>query len=211
MYKPVMNENTPGVTSGQRGPTDHTIREQIILEANLHFSENGYGKTTVSELAKAIGFSKAYIYKFFESKEAIGMAICSQILGSIYDKAVTEVASGSSATDRLRRLFRTITTESVHLFFHNKQLYDIAIYSHSEKWPSSERYLGQIQGLLQDILLEGRASGEFERKTPLDETCRSIIQVMQPFMHPLMLQHNLEQLPDSLNEVTSLVLRSLAP
>jgi AcrR family transcriptional regulator len=32
----------------------------------------GYGKTTVADLAKAIGFSKAYIYKFFDSKQAIG-------------------------------------------------------------------------------------------------------------------------------------------
>ena len=44
--------------------------------ANEHFSRYGYEKTTVSDLAKAIGFSKAYIYKFFESKQAIGEMIC---------------------------------------------------------------------------------------------------------------------------------------
>ena len=40
----------------------------------------GYDKTTVSDLAKAIGFSKAYIYKFFDSKQAIGEAICARTL-----------------------------------------------------------------------------------------------------------------------------------
>lgn len=60
---------------GLRGPTDHCIRDQIVSAANEHFSHYGYGKTTVSDLAKAIGFSKAYIYKFFDSKQAIGEAI----------------------------------------------------------------------------------------------------------------------------------------
>ena len=36
-----------------------------------HFSRYGYEKTTVTDLAKAIGFSKAYIYKFFDSKQAV--------------------------------------------------------------------------------------------------------------------------------------------
>jgi AraC-like DNA-binding protein len=51
---------------GQRGPADHSIRDQIIDAAHAHFGHYGYGKTTVADLAKAIGFSKAYIYKFFD-------------------------------------------------------------------------------------------------------------------------------------------------
>jgi AcrR family transcriptional regulator len=62
--------------AGRRGPADHAIRQQIMDAADAHFARFGYGKTTVADLAKAIGFSKAYIYKFFESKQAIGEAIC---------------------------------------------------------------------------------------------------------------------------------------
>ncbi|MFP3617453.1 TetR/AcrR family transcriptional regulator, partial [Paraburkholderia sp. SIMBA_050] len=58
-----------------RGPADHDVRDQIVVAATEHFSRYGYEKTTVSDLAKAIGFSKAYIYKFFESKQAIGEMI----------------------------------------------------------------------------------------------------------------------------------------
>ena len=74
----------PSVSSpSARGPADHDIRDQIVAAANEHFSQYGYGKTTVSDLAKAIGFSKAYIYKFFESKQAIGEAICTNCLTEI--------------------------------------------------------------------------------------------------------------------------------
>ena len=71
-----MNEALPS-SAPSRGPAEHDVRDQIIEAADKHFSRYGYEKTTVSDLAKAIGFSKAYIYKFFDSKQAIGEAICS--------------------------------------------------------------------------------------------------------------------------------------
>ena len=42
-----------------RGPLDHSVREQIVEAAFEHFGHYGYEKTTVAELAKSIGFSKA--------------------------------------------------------------------------------------------------------------------------------------------------------
>ncbi|HEY7799341.1 MAG TPA: TetR/AcrR family transcriptional regulator, partial [Hyphomonadaceae bacterium] len=65
-----------------RGPADHAVRDQIIEAAHEHFSRFGYEKTTVSDLAKSIGFSKAYIYKFFDSKQAIGEAICAKTVNA---------------------------------------------------------------------------------------------------------------------------------
>jgi AcrR family transcriptional regulator len=44
-----------------------TASEQIVEAAFEHFGHYGYEKTTVAELAKSIGFSKSYIYKFFDS------------------------------------------------------------------------------------------------------------------------------------------------
>ena len=54
-----MNDDMNNSTT--RGPQDHEIRDQIINAATQHFGHYGYEKTTVSDLAKAIGFSKAYI------------------------------------------------------------------------------------------------------------------------------------------------------
>ncbi len=199
------------IPSGQRGPADHAIRLQIVGAAREHFSQYGYGKTTVSDLAKAIGFSKAYIYKFFNSKQAIGEAICAQCLEALTVAAENAIAQGHTATDKYRRFFKALVETSVDLFFSDRKLYDIAAYSAVEKWPSSTAHSGRMVDLLRTIILEGRESGEFERKTPLDETCRAIFQVMQPFTHPVMLEHNLDLIPDAQNEVSNLVLRSLAP
>ena len=48
-------------TAAGRGRADHEVRNQIVTAATEHFSRYGYEKTTVSDLAKTIGFSKAYI------------------------------------------------------------------------------------------------------------------------------------------------------
>lgn len=205
-----MNDNSTAV-AGLRGPAETVKRDAIVDAAKDHFSRYGYGKTTVSDLAKAIGYSKGYIYKFFESKQAIGEAICTGCLSAVMSAVDESLAGDMTATEKFRRLFKTIVEQSASLFFDERKLYDIAAVSSLENWNSSRTYLRDVANLLQAIILEGRESGEFERKTPLDETCRGILQVMQPFMNPVMLQHNLDVLPDAPNEVTSLVLRSLAP
>jgi len=196
---------------GLRGPIDTHKRDQIVAAAKDHFSLYGYSKTTVSDLAKAIGFSKGYIYKFFESKQAIGEAICTSCLNVVLTAAEQSVSHGQSATDKYRRLFKAIVENSVELFFTDRKLFDIATVSVTEGWASGQIYVAKVEQILRAIILEGRETGEFERKTPLDELCRGILHVMQPFMNPMMLQYNLDVLPEAPTEVTNLVLRSLAP
>lgn len=205
--------NQPSVSSPSvRGPADHDIRNQIVAAANEHFSQYGYGKTTVSDLAKAIGFSKAYIYKFFESKQAIGEAICTNCLTEIV--AAVEQAinvDGISPTERFRRLVKTLIAIGVSLFFNDRKLYDIAAFSASERWPSSQVYDARIKGFVAQIVREGRELGEFERKTPLDETVEAIHLALRPFINPLLLQYNLDVVEEAPSLISNLVLRSLMP
>lgn len=194
-----------------RGPADHSVREQIVEAAGEHFSHYGYDKTTVSDLAKAIGFSKAYIYKFFDSKQAIGEAICTQTLSAIVAAVDEAVAGASTPTEKFRRLFKALVATSVELFFNDRKLYDIAAHSAGEGWPSAIAYGKRIRQTLTEIIREGREKGEFERKTPLDETVHAIYLVMQPYANPLLLQYNLDLVEDAPTQLSNLVLRSLAP
>ena len=194
-----------------RGPADHTVREQIVEAAGEHFSRYGYAKTTVSDLAKSIGFSKAYIYKFFDSKEAIGEAICSKTLTGIVATVEEAVAGASTPTEKFRKMFKVLVATSVGLFFNDRKLYDIAAYAAGEQWPSCRAYNERIRQMLTEIVREGRERGEFERKTPLDETVQAIDLVMQPFVNPLLLQYNLDVAEQAPVQLANLVLRSLAP
>lgn len=197
--------------AGPRGPAEHSVRDQIVKAAHEYFAHYGYAKTTVADLAREIGFSKAYIYRFFESKQAIGEAICADCLDQLFVQVHGSVQEGRGATDKLRRFAKTVATAGVELFFADRKLYEIAALASSEKWAATQVYRERLQRLLEDILKEGRDSGEFERKTPLDETARSIFYALLPFVDPLFLERSVELLPDAQIEVTGLVLRSLAP
>src|SRR3989344_1540059 len=167
-------------TAAGRGPADHEVRNQIVTAATEHFSRYGYEKTTVSDLAKEIGFSKAYIYKFFESKQAIGEMICANCLSDIESEVRAAVAQADRPPEKLRRMFKAIVEE-------------------------------RLQALLRDVLQEGRQTGDFERKTPLDETTAAIHLVMRPYLNPLILQHSLDYANEAPTQLSSLVLRSLSP
>ncbi|MBR8257627.1 TetR/AcrR family transcriptional regulator [Burkholderia ambifaria] len=194
-----------------RGPADHDVRDQIVAAATEHFSQYGYEKTTVSDLARAIGFSKAYIYKFFESKQAIGEMICANCLSQIEAQVRAAVGEADLPSEKLRRVFKVTTEASLRLFFQDRKLYEIAASAATENWQSVIAYEARVRALLQEILLEGRQRGDFERKTPLDETTMSIYLVMRPYLNPLLLQHNFDYTAVAPAQLASLVLRSLSP
>ena len=198
-------------TTPARGPADHEVRSQIVAAATEHFSRYGYEKTAVSDLAKAIGYSKAYIYKFFESKQAIGEMICANCLQEIVAEVRNAVAQTDQPPEKLRRLFKSITEASLRLFSGDRKLYEIAASAATEQWQAVLAYEEQVKGLLADILREGRQSGDFERKTPLDETALAIYLVMRPFMNPLLLQYSFDYTSEAPMHLSSLVLRSLSP
>jgi len=194
-----------------RGPVDHEVRDQIITAATEHFSRYGYEKTTVSDLAKAIGFSKAYVYKFFESKQAIGEMICANCLRDIEAEAKTAIAGSDLPSEKLRRMFKGFTEATLRLLFRDRKLYEIAAAAATERWSAVVAYEERVQAMLKEILQEGRQSGDFERKTPLDETAAAIYLVMRPYFNPLLLQHSFDHTDVAPGQLSGLVLRSLSP
>lgn len=194
-----------------RGPVDHDVRDQIVAAATKHFSQYGYEKTTVSDLAKTIGFSKAYIYKFFESKQAIGEMICSNCLREIEAEVAAAVSAVDRPPEKLRRMFKAIVEASLRLFFRDRKLYEIAISSATERWRSAIAHEEFVRQLILEVLQQGRDSGEFERKTPIDETAAAIYLVMHPYINPLLLRHSFDHTDEAPALLSGLVLRSLSP
>lgn len=198
-------------TTPPRGPSDHSVRDQVVEAATQHFGHYGYEKTTVSDLAKAIGFSKAYIYKFFDSKQAIGEVICANRLAMIMAIVESATAEAPTASEKLRRMFRALVEAGSDLFFHDRKLYDIAAVAGRDQWPSAIAHEERLRMLVKEIVLEGRQSGEFERKTPLDDAVQAIHLVMRPYISPVQLQYNLDIVATAPVNLSALILRSLAP
>lgn len=209
-----MMENDPGLlldTPSQRGPLEHATRDQIIAAAGAHFRHYGYGKTTVSDLARAIGYSKAYIYKFFESKQAIGNAVSTERLGIILAELEALVAGPLSPSEKLRDVFTVLIDCGEAIFFNERRLHDIVSAAVAERWPAVERYREGLAEIVRRVVIEGRASGDFERETAIDTVCDGIMTVLRPFAHPVMLEQSLSDIRSSAAAAVALILRSLRP
>ncbi|MDE8651001.1 TetR/AcrR family transcriptional regulator [Novosphingobium album (ex Liu et al. 2023)] len=197
--------------AGQRGPAEHERRDQIIRAAEQHIHAVGYRRTSVADLARAIGVSTAYIYKFFDSKRAIGEAICAMTLHGIADKLWSIAEGPGSAEVRLRLIYSALVEQGRAMYFNERQLHEITLVAVEQNWSSIGTYIDTLQQIVRRIVLDGREAGEFERKTPIDEVCGAILQTMAPFSHPVLLQVRLDNLDESAGAVARLVLRSLAP
>jgi len=203
------SKRTEQPLAGQRGPAEHERREQIIRAADEHFRHYGYGKTTVADLARAIGLSTAYIYKFFDSKQAIGQAVCQLMLGEMVAEAKTIAEGTGPRGDRLRRMFQTLARRGLGLFFNERKLHDIAVIACEERWPTIDVYKSALSDILGNLIAEGREAGDFESKTPLDETVAAVLLTMFAFLHPLLLEECLDEAETQALAIANLVLRSL--
>jgi AcrR family transcriptional regulator len=75
-------------------------RSRIIAEAARLFSEAGYQRTGVEDIANAVGVAKPSLYHYFRSKEAILNAIFLE-LQELFEPALAEARAADSAAEAI--------------------------------------------------------------------------------------------------------------
>lgn len=198
------------VHSSPRGPAEHEVRQQIINAAGIYFRTFGYEKTTVSELAQHIDFSKAYIYKFFSSKKDIGEAIASSCIQTIIDLVLAEISGIARPDDKFMQLITSVNFSIKQLFFEEKKLYDIVTFAVRDHWQCHQQLQGFIQNTIKDIITEGQENGCFERQPSTDFFCRTIYLSLQSFLNPVMLAYTQDEDPKDVVELILLAIKTKA-
>ncbi|AKH99997.1 transcriptional regulator, TetR family [Hoeflea sp. IMCC20628] len=83
-------------------------REAILKTAAVFFAEQGFDRASMGKLAQACGVSKALIYHYYPSKDALLFDIIDTHLTELVDMVETAAAEPGSASVRLRALIRAI-------------------------------------------------------------------------------------------------------
>ncbi|HEX8445022.1 MAG TPA: TetR/AcrR family transcriptional regulator [Sphingomonas sp.] len=188
------------------------MRDRILAAAEARFRHYGFGKTTVGDVASDLGISTAYIYKFYSSKLAICEAIVAELVARV-GGALDEVCDADiPASERLRRLFRVLLERSMALYFEDRKLHDMIRTSLDQQWPAIDRHKEGMRQAAQRIIEAGRASGEFETRTPLGDVVDAIWIALVPFAHPTVLEHlhAAHDLDRHARHIADLALRGLA-
>ena len=89
---------------------DHGIKRRAILDRSAAlFARNGYDRTAMAEVAAACGVSKALLYHYYDSKDALLFDILrEQRCGAIQDRAALDVVIGGARTGH--QLFGLLST-----------------------------------------------------------------------------------------------------
>jgi AcrR family transcriptional regulator len=82
-------------------------RKAITATAWAVFKENGFERTTMSEISDRVGGSKATLYSYFKSKEELFAAALQQAVGARSDEAFGRIAGAGALRERLVGFART--------------------------------------------------------------------------------------------------------
>lgn len=147
-------------------------REEILLAAERKFSQNGFFKTSMAEIAEAAQFAMGTVYRFFKSKEDIYISLVEAKVEELLRLLEEATQSRLPAQEKLRAVIQ------VKLAFADQNRAFFRIYV--SEWSGFEwtvksafgervwkRYLAQID-LVANLIKEGIKTGEFRKVNPKD-------------------------------------------
>lgn len=102
-------------TAGARDEgADSERRRELVLAAGRLFSKRGYERTTVRELARAVGLQSGSLFHHFRSKEEILVAVMNNGIQEVIDHGERALARYEAPADRLAALFRVHMWSMLH-------------------------------------------------------------------------------------------------
>jgi len=83
-------------------------RGQILKTAAQVFAESGFDRASMSQLAKACNISKANIYHYYDSKDALLFGVLDTYLRELRDRLQTVNGGGLNPDDQLAALVKEV-------------------------------------------------------------------------------------------------------
>ena len=164
--------------------SEEETRSLILDRAYTLFTDVGYSKTTIADIAKACGFSAANVHKHFGTKSAINQAIASVMLNEKLIEAEAAVKRCRSASNKLRALIKTLHESTLESFRHRVKVYDTLAAAAEEKWEAVRAYRLRIREMIRDIVVLGCETGEFSA-TDADRSTQAIHMAATRVLHPI--------------------------
>lgn len=170
----------------QHSPGDE-LRVRIVAAARERFLRFGFAKTSMQEIAGACDMSAANLYRFYDGKLAIGMAVALQeqrALLAICDNAVS--AAGFEAGDRLVALFQANIAASRRKMKKTPLLFELDMIVAREEQELRRKFLREIEQRILLIMSNGTEANAFE-SAAIKLRARMILMACAPFVLPWML------------------------
>ncbi|MFE3450066.1 TetR family transcriptional regulator [Nonomuraea sp. NPDC059194] len=165
--------------------TDGTLNaEQIITAAQDVLRRYGPAKTTVVDVARALGVSHGSVYRHFPSKAALREAVTQRWLDESHAPLMAAVRTPGPAGARLHNWLAVLFAAKRKKALDDPELFATYMVLVAESSEVIERHLADLVGQVERIIGDGVARGEF---TPVDvrATARAVFDASVRFHDPL--------------------------
>lgn len=153
------------VSDSAEGVVPARMPELVEIGARV-FAENGFDRTTVSDLARAFGVQKATFYHYFESKEDLLQAVLQTGIVNLYEQATRAVATEREPIAQLGTL---LDCHVRHVEQAGSRLILFLVEQQAVSEPFRSEYLGlrrKYNKLFVDVIRRGQELGVFEAGNP---------------------------------------------
>ena len=140
-------------------------RENVVSAASRLFMEKGIAATSMDDIAKAAGYSKATLYVYFKNKEEIISILVLNSMKKLYDYISSALAQHESTEARYNFICRGLVQYQEEFPFYFRMVLDkinIDFESHDNLPEEKETFqIGEeINEKIKHFLLSGMAKGD---------------------------------------------------
>lgn len=143
-----------------------TTSAEIVNVAKRLFEQTGFHKTTVADIAHELNMSSANVYRFFASKAKLNEAVCRLILEEIEQTAEQVSRRPCAANKMLRDVILAISELNAQRARSEPKLHHLFETAYEENWPVLAEHFEWMDGLFEQIIKRGIASGELNASDP---------------------------------------------
>ncbi len=139
-------------------------KRAIILDAALRtFVKRGYPETKVAEIASEAGVAEGTIYNYFQSKEALLLALFDEKWGMIIDEIRKKIRRLDDPNKKLKAIFAVVVT----MFRKNRQLAELFMVDIRQSSIFLNNYtinrIVEFLDLIEELLEEGKRKGLYRK------------------------------------------------
>ena len=133
----------------------------ILSVAERLFSEIGFEKTTIADIARELRMSPANVYRFYSAKAEINEAVGRRLLGLTEAVGDSIVKSSEPAREKLRALLAMMEAANEQRFISDRKLHDLLERAFSENWTIAREHTQKLTKQLREIISQGNRDGVF--------------------------------------------------
>jgi AcrR family transcriptional regulator len=192
-------------------PGPDEVRARILEVAERHCRRIGYHKTSVADIACELGMSRANVYRFFPSRDAINESICRRVVSEVADIAIAIARTDAPALEKLDRLLTAVHHHNKTNLIKERRMHDMIVAAIQENWAGIAAHTARMVAIIEAIIREGVAAGELKVEDPAT-AARAVTTAFTPFLHPILIEHRVQHGEDTeagLREQIRFILKAL--